>query len=169
MLPRLSIDETNGQLKTKAPLDFEFKSTYAVTITVSDSVLTDTIIVTINVTDIDETPGNVASIDPKDNGQPNNDPIFTEGDSTDRSIAENTGSGVDIGDPVAADDDDVDDTLRYSLGGTDAGSFSIDSTDGQLRTSAALDYEQKQSYTVVVSVDDGEGGSDSHHRYNQYY
>ena len=155
------IDETNGQLKTKAPLDFEFKSTYAVTITVSDSVLTDTIIVTINVTDIDETSGNVASIDPKDNGQPNNDPMFTDGDSTDRSIAENTGSGVDIGSPIDADDDDVDDTLRYSLGGTDAGSFSIDSTDGQLRTSAALDYEQKQSYTVVVSVDDGEGGSDS--------
>ena len=32
------IDETNGQLKTKAPLDFEFKSTYTVTITVTDSV-----------------------------------------------------------------------------------------------------------------------------------
>ena len=74
---------------------------------------------------------------------------------------ENTGSGVNIGDPVAAEDDDLDDTLRYSLGGTDAGSFSIDSTNGQLRTSAALDYEATQSYTVVVSVSDGQGGSDS--------
>ena len=155
------IDDTSGQLKTKAPLDFEFKSTYTVTITVSDSVLTDTITVTINVSDIDETSGNVAGVNPRGDGQPNNDPTFNDGDNTSRSIAENTGSGVDIGEPVGADDDDADDTLRYSLGGTDASSFSINSTDGQLRTSAALDYEHKQSYTVIVNVSDGQGGSDS--------
>ena len=44
-----------GQLKTSAPLDYETKSTYTVTITVSDSDLTDTTTVTINVSDIDET------------------------------------------------------------------------------------------------------------------
>ena len=88
-------------------------------------------------------------------------PSFTEGDSTTRSVNENTGSGVDIGDPVAADDDDLDDTLRYSLGGTDAGSFSIDSTNGQLRTSAALDYEQNNLIPLLFLSDDGEGGSDS--------
>ena len=52
-------------------------------------------------------------------------------------------------------------TLTYSLGGTDAASFSIDSTSGQLQTKAALDYEIKQSYTVTVSVSNGNNGSDS--------
>ena len=45
-------------MKTSAALDYETKSTYAVTITVSDGSLTDTITVTINVTNIDESPTN---------------------------------------------------------------------------------------------------------------
>ena len=75
-------------------------------------------------------------------------------------FAENTASGQNIGTAVAATDAD-NDTLTYILGGTDAASFSIVSTSGQLQTSAALDYETKSSYTVTVSVSDGNGGSDS--------
>ena len=63
--------------------------------------------------------------------------------------------------PVAATDANTGDTLTYTLGGTDAGSFSIVSTSGQLRTNATLDYETKSSYTVTVEVSDGTGGSDS--------
>ncbi len=90
----------------------------------------------------------------------NNPPVFSDGDSTTRSIAENTASGQNIGDAVAATDADTDDTLTYSLGGTDASSFSIVSTSGQLQTSAALDYETKSSYTVTVDVSDGNDGLD---------
>ena len=139
-----SIDSTTGQLRTSAALDYEKKTSYSVTITVSDGSLTDTIAVTITVTDIDE----------------NSTPVFTDGDSATRSIAENTGSGVDISTAVSATDAD-NDTLEYSLGGTDASSFSIDSTSGQLRTSAALDYETKTSYSVTISVSDGKGGTDT--------
>ena len=62
---------------------------------------------------------------------------------------------------MSATDKDSGDTLEYTLSGTDAGSFSIVSTTGQLQTSAALDYEKKKSYEVTVSVSDGNGGSDT--------
>ena len=139
------IDDTNGQLQTRAALDYETKTSYTVTITVSDSELIDTIDVTINVTDVNE----------------NRAPEFNAGSSTTRSIAENTGSGVNIGSPVAATDADTSNTLTYTLGGTDESSFSIVDTNGQLQTKAALDYETKASYSVKVSVSDGNGSSDS--------
>ena len=90
----------------------------------------------------------------------NNIPTFSDGDSATRSIAENTASGQNIGSAVAATDAD-NDTLTYSLGGTEAASFSIVSTTGQLQTKASLDYETKTSYSVIVSVSDGNGGSSS--------
>ena len=90
----------------------------------------------------------------------NNIPVFTDGDSTTRSIAENTASGTNIGAAVSATDADSDDTLTYTLGGTDADSFSIVSTSGQLQTSAALDYETQSSYTVTIDVSDGNDGLD---------
>ena len=83
----------------------------------------------------------------------NQQPAFDDGPSTTRSVDENTASGVNIGDPVAATDTD-NDTLTYSLGGTDAASFTLTTT-GQLRTQAALNYEAKPRYTVTISVRDG--------------
>ena len=135
-----SIDGTNGQLKTSAALDYEAKSSYSVSITVSDSELTDTIDVTINVTDVNE----------------NRAPVFTDGSTTTRAVAENTGTGQDIGSAIAATDADTDDTLTYTLGGADAASFSINGTNGQLQTKAALDYEAKTSYSVSITVSDSE-------------
>ena len=72
-----------------------------------------------------------------------NAPIFTDGDSTSRSVAEDTATGNNIGSVVAATDADDGDTLTYTLSGTDAASFSIDSTSGQLQTLAALNYEDE--------------------------
>ncbi len=141
---KFSIDSINGQLRTNAPLDYETKTSYTVTITASDSTDSTTITVTINVINKTE----------------NRAPVFSEGSSATRSVAENTGSGVDIGSAVSATDAD-NDTLTYTLGGTDAASFSIVSTSGQLQTSAALDYETKSSYSVTVSVSDVRGGTDS--------
>ena len=84
----------------------------------------------------------------------NRAPAFA-GQTATRTVAENTAAGQDIGHPVAATEQDAGDTLTYSLGGTDAASFHIVSTTGQLRTRASLDYESKSSYTVTVSVRDG--------------
>ena len=136
------IVSTSGQLQTKAALDYETKNAYSVTVTASDGTLTDTIDITINVTNVNEAP------------------TFTEGDSTTRTVAENTDSDTDIGSAVAATDAD-NDTLTYTLGGTDAASFGIVSTTGQIQTKAVLDHETKDAYAVTVSVSDGNGGSDS--------
>ena len=84
---------------------------------------------------------------------PNTPPTFTDGLTTTRGVEENTATGVDIGEPVRATDDD-NDTLTYSLDATSAASFDISSTTGQLQTKAALDFEDKSSYTVTVSVSD---------------
>ncbi len=160
-----SLNSTNGQLRTSAALDYENKNSYSVTVSVSDGKGgTDSITVTINVTDVVEITV-IEENEPEDSAQQktttNTPPVFTDGTSTTRSIAENTGSGVDIGAAVSATDADSGDTLTYTLGGTDVNAFSINSTNGQLRTSAALDYENKNSYSVTVSVSDGNGGTDS--------
>ena len=132
------INSTTGQLRTRAALDYETKRSYTVTVTVTDGSFTGTIAVTINVTNVVE----------------NRAPAFTESSSTTRSVAENTATGVNIGAAIAATDAD-NDALTYTLSGTDAASFSIVRTSGQLRTRAALDYETKRSYTVTVTVSDG--------------
>ena len=141
------IVRSSGQLQTSAALNFETKDRYAVTVSVSDgNGGADSIDVTINVTDVDE---------------PNSAPVFTEGTTTTRSVAENTASGQNIGAAVTAMDADTSDTLTYTLGGTDAADFGIVQSSGQLQTSAALDFETKSSYAVTVSVSDGNGGADS--------
>ena len=137
-----AIEGTTGQLKTLAALDYETQSAYTVTVTVSDGRLIDEIAVTISVSDVVETPTN-------------SPPAFTDGPSATRTVTENTGAGVNIGDPVAATDADSGDTLTYTLGGADAVAFEIDSTSGQLRTKAALDYETKATHAVTVTVSDG--------------
>ena len=88
----------------------------------------------------------------------NTPPVFTEGRRAARSLAENTGPSINIGRPLEATDVDQVDTLFYSLGGTDAGSFSIGSTNGQLRTKSGIvyDHEARSSYRVTVTVSDGQ-------------
>ena len=95
---------------TLAALDYETKASYSVTVTASDpGGLSDSIDVTITVTDVDE---NVA-------------PEFADSEDGARSVDENTAAGENIGEPVMATDAD-DDTLTYALSGTDAASFDID-------------------------------------------
>ena len=69
------------------------------------------------------------------------------------SVPENTPPGVNIGDPISATDADEDgedalefgNTLTYSLKrDTDAASFDIDPSTGQLITKAALDDESRK-------------------------
>ena len=93
---------------------------------------------------------------------PNNAPTFSDGSETTREFVENSTAGTNIGTPVTATDADGD-TLSYSLEGTDAASFDIDASSGQIRTRAGVtyDHETKQSYSVTVRADDGNGGTDT--------
>ena len=132
------IDSSTGQLKTKDALDHETKDSYTVTVKADDSNGgTDTITVTINVTDVNEPP------------------TFDETGPATRTVSENTGAGENIGLAFTATDPDVDASLTYVLGGTDAASFTIATTPdgkGQLKTVAPLDHETKDSYSIVVGV-----------------
>ena len=89
----------------------------------------------------------------------NSPPRFSETAPT-RSIAENSAAGTAVGAPVRATDPDGD-SLTYTLGGSDAATFSIGRTSGQLMSRAALDYETKPSYSVGVTARDNRGGSDT--------
>ena len=156
------IDRNNGQLKTKAELDYETKKEYMVTVTATDpSGATDTIMVTINVKDVNDG-ATITLVTDTTEPEPepeNNAPEFAAATAA-RSVAENTAAGMPVGAPVTATDAD-DDDLTYTLGGSDAGSFAIDAATGQIMTSAALDHETMDSYSVTVTADDGNGGSDS--------
>ena len=129
-------------------LDYETKSEYMVVVTATDpSGASDSINVMINVTDADDPP----TITP-DPGPANNAPAFDDGSSTTRMVAENAAAGAYVGDPVTAMDAD-DDSLTYSL----SGSMYFDvNDDGQIMTTAMLDYEAMSSHTVTVTASDGE-------------
>ena len=87
-------------------------------------------------------------------------PVFASTPPVTRSVDENTASGQAIGEPLSATDADGN-TLTYRLSGADADSFAIDASTGQIQTKGTYDFEQKNSYSVIVIVSDGEGGRSS--------
>ena len=105
----------------------------------------------------------IGSVD--DKPATNTAPEFTEDDddtdqirTTTRSIGEGTAAGRNVGAPVRATDEDTGDVLYYWLSGTDHRKFDIDSTTGQLKTKAVLDYDPdpqaENTYTVLINVRD---------------
>ena len=81
----------------------------------------------------------------------NTAPVFIDGSSVTRAVAENTAAGTDIGAAIRARDAE-DDTLTYTLNGADvrvadAAAFDIDAETGQLKTKAALDFETQKTYS----------------------
>ena len=150
-------------------LDHEAKGRngiYEVVLKVSDgSPDTDdaTITVSITVTDRNEAP--TMPMEAEDGAvttpDANSAPVFPDTETGMRSVAENTATGMPIGDPVMATDAD-DDTLTYTLGGDDMASFTIDMATGQLMVGAdSLDFEAPadadtdNAYEVTVTASDG--------------
>ena len=131
-----TINNGDGQLKTKVMLDYETKSSYTVVVTVSDGKQSANKTFTITVTDVAEAPE------------------FPEDEDGEREVAENAAIGALVDAPVRAMDSDGD-TLEYTLGGTDVASFEIVPTTGQLKTLVELDRETAPSYTVEVTASDG--------------
>ncbi len=86
-------------------------------------------------------------------------PIFADGETTSRSVPENTPAGSLVGDPVTAADPEA---LTYTLGGPDMALFSIDSASGQIAVGSgtSLDYEVRTGYAVIVTATDPRGASD---------
>ena len=91
----------------------------------------------------------------------NSAPVFADGESTSRTIPENTAAGRNVGAVIAASDPEGD-ALTYILGDPDASSFTITGTftGGQLRTAAALDHETKSVHTFTATARDPSGRTD---------
>ena len=88
----------------------------------------------------------------------NRSPVFPSTETGQRTVPENTRAGRNIGEPVAAVDPEQN-SLTYTLTGTDAAAFTVVASTGQLRTSEALDFEAKPSYSITVEVHDGRDGA----------
>ena len=98
----------------------------------------------------------------------NSAPTFSSTTAT-RTLPENSGAGVNVvGGVITATDSDSGDTLTYSLTGTDAGKFDIDSN-GQIKTKTGVTHNfnfeaTKKSFSVTVTVRDSKdtaGGADT--------
>ena len=90
---------------------------------------------------------------------PNRTPYFIGGYSVTFTIDENTSPGTPVGSALTATDPNGD-TLSYSLSGTDASSFGIDRSTGQLIVKHPLDFETQSVYEVTVRVSDDRNASD---------
>ena len=142
-----TIGSSSGQIATKTGVtyNFEAKSSYSLTVNVSDgNGGAATVDVTVSLNDVNEAPAFAAA-------------------TAARSLPENSAAGTNVGSAVTATDPDTGDTLTYSLSGTDAASFTIDSATGQISTAtgASFDFETKTSYALIVSAADPDGLSDS--------
>ena len=88
----------------------------------------------------------------------NNAPAFPSSTAT-REVPENSAAGTDVGLPIPeATDEDSGDTLTYSMGGADAGSFAFDASTRQITTKTGVTYNHeaaKNTYEVTVNADDG--------------
>lgn len=136
------IDTGSGQLRTKSGVTLIAGETYTVTVVADDG--TDTAPITVLIE---------ATAEP-----PNNPPVFAQGTSTSLSVVINARAGTNIGQPFRATDADTGDTVTYSLEGTDAASFDINGSTGQVRTKAGVTLEDK-TYNVTVKAADQKGAN----------
>ena len=90
----------------------------------------------------------------------NQAPQFPTSETGQRSVPENEPRGTAVGSPVAAVDDDANDTVAHSLRGAGAAGFSIDSASGQISTGGPLNREDKSSYSFTVRATDASGAYD---------
>ncbi len=127
-----------NELRLKAGVDFETAYSHDITVRVTDAFgsTTDKTF-TINVTDIDETPVNLAL--------------------SKTSVAESAAVGTVIGTLSATDPEGG--VLTYSLGSNPDGKFEIVGT--ELRLKAGLDYETVKNHPITILVKDAAGNMTS--------
>ena len=135
----IQINPSTGELTFNRAPDFSNPSsvantnTYIATVKVSDGINIATQTITVNVTNVNETP------------------TFSSSTRIINVVENETTVGT-----VTATDPDSGTTLTYSItGGADAGSFNINSSSGALTFKTAPNYETKSSYTVIVTASDG--------------
>ncbi|MDN5003916.1 VCBS domain-containing protein [Bradyrhizobium sp. GCM10027634] len=125
----------NGALVTTAPLDFEQAASYQVVVQVADTAgATFSKTLQIGVTNVNEAPTDVTL--------------------SNASVLENAAAGTVVG-TLGAIDPDAGDSATFTLTDNSGGLFAI--SNGNLVTTAPLDFEQAASHQVTVRATDAGG------------
>ena len=122
---------SSGVLTFASAPDYETKATYTATVTVNDGTNSTTQAITVSILDVNETPS------------------FSSF-SSNVTVNENQISIVTV-----SGSDFENNSLSYSLSGDDSSSLSINSSSGVITFNSSPDYETNSSYSVVVSITDG--------------
>ncbi|KAL7403573.1 hypothetical protein ABVT39_002455 [Epinephelus coioides] len=128
---------SSGEFTTRVKLDYdEGPHNYSVTISISDGVYSDSAVVVVQVTDIND-----------------NSPVFTSSSVTE-SVPEDAkiGSNVTVV-PATDKDSSFNKEIRYSLRGGE-GRFSVGPVSGIVSVAGALDRETKAEYNLLVVAED---------------
>ena len=152
------IGSASGQITTKSGVtyDRDTKSTYTFIVVATekdtDEGLTNAVMITVNLTNVEE--GGATGQQQAD--PVNRAPAFDAGIVTTLSVDENSAAGTSVGSAFTATDPDSGDTLAYSLSGDDAAAFNIGALTGQIVAKAGetYNYEAKSSYSLTVVVTD---------------
>ena len=141
----VSINAETGLVTLAANLDYETQQTFMAQVSVTDGLFSTSATLTVNVVDENDNVPQITSAGP-----------FT--------VAEQTSEGTLVGTIIANDVDSVSTVLSFFFIGTDVMNyFSINSSNGEIRTAAILDREALESVfpppgssqTYRVSVSDG--------------
>lgn len=136
-----AINSSTGVITTASVINYESIGQYVLSVTVTDNGgLGAVASITVNVSNVNEAP--------------------VAGD-TSGTVAEDAAVGTSVA-SVSASDPDAGDSVTYSItGGNTGGAFSINSSTGEIKTAAALDYETISGYVLVVTATDGGGLTDT--------
>lgn len=131
-----AVNSLTGAVSFRNSPDFELKSSYSILVTAVDGAgnSSDKTVV-ITVSDVDDTA-----------------PVFTSG-ATASPIAENSGAGQVVYTAATTDAG----TVKYSITGPDAGSFTVDEDTGALTLDSDPDFEAKSSYGLKIEAIDDTG------------
>jgi len=125
----LSITSAGVLTFVSAP-DYETKSSYTATVTATDGTNSTDQSITVSVNDVNEAPAFTSLAN-------------FSADEKQTSIGTVTATDIE------------NDTLTYSVTGTDASAVTVDSSTGVLTFNAGPDYETQSSYSVTAEVSDG--------------
>ncbi|MDC0403600.1 cadherin repeat domain-containing protein, partial [Porticoccaceae bacterium] len=133
-----TIDLSNGEVTLNSSADFESDASYSITVIATANGKTDTQVVAVAVTDVDEAP------------------VIDSGSSA--TVVENSDVSAVIYTASAVDPEG--NTVRYTLSGDDADKFNLDADSGELTLIAAADAETQASYNVTITASStGSSGS----------
>ncbi|MFC4991463.1 cadherin domain-containing protein [Rubritalea tangerina] len=129
--------DANGSITTSQALDYEAIDSYNLTVEVSDGELSDSALVVVTVSDVNEAPS------------------LADGAS---GLAEDALVGAVVM-QVQADDEDASEVLTYSL--MSGGSFAVHPTSGVITLASELDYETQSEHVLGIQVSDAGGLTDT--------